>query len=274
MGSSIVATQSNFEVEVIQASYQTPVLVDFFATWCGPCQMLKPILEKLVQEHNFILAKVDIDQNPELANAYAVEGVPDVRIVQKGTMTNGFVGVLPEPKLRELLSDRLKLKSAIEVELDAIHQARQSGNTAEVQERFLNLIEQYPQNRRLLLDAAHFFRETGDLDKAEYLSSQILEHEKEFLAEAQTLKALIQFQRDVDAPILDSESDSLYIEGAKLVLQQEYEAALEHFLTLAGRDRKYRNDGARKAMISIFNLLGDDHPLTSQYRKRLMQTLY
>ena len=101
--------QSTFLAEVLEKSHQTPVVVDFFATWCGPCQMLKPLLEKLVPEYGLVLAKVDIDENPGLAQEYGVSGVPDVRIVVDGLVQPGFVGMLPEPKLREMLQ-RLKFK--------------------------------------------------------------------------------------------------------------------------------------------------------------------
>ncbi|UWU45879.1 thioredoxin family protein [Limnospira platensis] len=92
MGYAIDVNQDNFQAEVIDKSWETLVMVDFFATWCGPCQIMKPILERLTTEYDFILAKVDVDQNPELASQYGIQGVPDVRMVTKGEVKPGFVG--------------------------------------------------------------------------------------------------------------------------------------------------------------------------------------
>ncbi|MEM9906578.1 MAG: thioredoxin domain-containing protein, partial [Cyanobacteria bacterium P01_D01_bin.44] len=104
MGTVIEVDQQTFATEVLQRSVDTIVLVDFFAQWCGPCKLLGPILEKLAGEYDFALAKVDIDQNPDLANTYGVEGVPDVRIVRDGKVSEGFVGALDETQLRSRLT--------------------------------------------------------------------------------------------------------------------------------------------------------------------------
>src|SRR5262245_37085489 len=99
-------TVTTFEKEVVQRSLQTPVLVDFWATWCGPCKTLGPLLEKLAAEHAgaFALAKIDIDQNPELADAFGVQSVPTVVLVAGGQVVDGFVGAQSEAKIRELLA--------------------------------------------------------------------------------------------------------------------------------------------------------------------------
>ena len=122
MGVSVEVDSATFATEVLEASYQKPVLVDFFAQWCGPCKMLKPMLEALAQEYDFVLAKIDIDQSPDLAHTYKVEGVPDVRVVTQGDVNPGFVGVLPEPQLREFLRN-LSLKSELDLGLEAVKAA-------------------------------------------------------------------------------------------------------------------------------------------------------
>jgi putative thioredoxin len=273
MGTSIVVNNQNFATDVVQMSYQKPVLVDFFATWCGPCQLLKPMLEKLAQEYDFVLAKIDIDQNPDLANAYAVEGVPDVRVVRQGEMSNGFVGVLPEPKLRELLA-QLDLKSELETGLEAVRVAQVAGDTTEVEQLLDRLLTQYPDDRSLTLEVAQLWIRQGQLERAEQQLRSIGEHEREFFDKAQALKTLIQFKKEIDQPTLESDLDQHYFNGIKLTLQEHYEEALQVFLELVSRDRRYRQDAARKAMIALFTLLGDDHPLTRHYRKQLMLALY
>lgn len=273
MGMAIAVDSDNFATEVVQRSYEKPVLVDFFATWCGPCQMLKPLLEKLLKEYDFVLAQVDIDRNPELANTYGVEGVPDVRIATQGQIQPGFVGVLPEPKLRELLTN-LNLKSGLEMGLVAIQGAKTAGDIETVKRLFSELIEQYPDNRVLILEAAKFLVGQNRLDSAEKLLSAIQESERSYFTQAQAVKALIQFQRECENPALDHELDKPYLQAAQSTLKEDYEAALQGFLDIVERDRKYRNDGARKAMLTLFDLLGDEHPLTKTYRRRLMSTLY
>ena len=277
MGMSIEVTNDNFAAEVVQRSYDKPVLVDFFAQWCGPCQLLKPLLEKLAQEYDFVLAKIDIDQNPELAKTYGVEGVPDVRFVVDGAIANGFVGMLPEPQVRDLLT-QLNLKSPLEDGLDAIRAARASGDLALAKRLFGELIQTHPEDRRLILAAAQFLVSQNSLESAEKLLSIIQEPEKPYFQMAQAVRGLIQFTRELATlPDSDSEAGSLdwqYAQAVRATLAEDYEIALQSFLAIVGRDRKYRQDGARKAMITVFDLLGDDDSLTKDYRKKLMQTMY
>lgn len=273
MGNAIDVDVTNFEDDVVEASNQKPVLIDFFAQWCGPCQMLKPMLEKLVQEYDFILAKVDIDQNPDLANAYGVEGVPDVRIVQNGEMKPGFVGVLPEPKLRDLLAS-LGLRSDLEVGLDALQQAIAKNDTDAVHDQFNTLMGQYPNDQRLRLEAAKFMLGQEQMEKAETLLAEIPEGDRPYGAQAKTMKGIIQLKKICQDIVPETELDHSFVQGARLALQQDFETALMNFLEVITRDRQYRNDAARKAMLTVFGILGDDHPLTRHYRKQLMLTLY
>ncbi|XGV96703.1 MAG: tetratricopeptide repeat protein [Leptolyngbya sp. BL-A-14] len=273
MGASISVNQSTFATEVIAKSHEKPVLVDFFAQWCGPCQMLKPVLEKLAQEYDFILAKVDIDQSPELAQTYGVEGVPDVRVVVDGTVGNGFVGMLPEPKLREFLA-QLQVTSLLDEALEAIYTDAAIGNVDQAEARLTALLEQHPDNRGLTLEAANFYIEADRLDTAEALLAKIQDYDKDYAPHAKTLKAIVQFKQMAFQPDGDSDLDRAFKQAATLVLEEDYGAALDQFLTILTTDRRFREDGARKAMLAVFDLLGDDHPLTKDYRKRLVMVLY
>ncbi|SRR5579883_2031870 len=273
MGSAISVNQTNFTTAVIDQSHKTPVLVDFFAQWCGPCQMLKPLLEKLAQEYNFVLAKVDIDQNPELAHTYGVEGVPDVRVVVDGEITDGFVGMLPEPKLREFLA-QLQLTSVLDESLEAIYADAAGGQVDRAETRLAALLDQYPDHRGLLLEAASFYIDADRVDTAEALLAKISEYDKEHFPHAKKLKALIQFKRVASEPTGESDLDRAFQQAAGSAVAENYKAALEELLAIVRRDRRFRDDGARKAILSIFDLLGDDHPLTKDYRKRLVMVLY
>ncbi|PSB29726.1 tetratricopeptide repeat protein [Stenomitos frigidus] len=273
MGAAISVNQTNFAAEVIEKSHQTPVLVDFFAQWCGPCQMLKPVLEKLSQEYNFVLAKVDIDQSPELAHTYGVEGVPDVKVVVDGKVTDGFVGMLPEPKLREFLA-QLQITSILDEALESIYADAAIGKVEQAETCLLALLEQYPDNRGLILEAASFYIDADRLDVAESLLAKIPEYDKAYFPDAKTLRARLRFKQIALQPEGESDLDRAFQQAASLVLEENYPVALEQFLAILTKDRKFRGDGARKAMLSIFDLLGDDHPLTKDYRKRLVMALY
>jgi putative thioredoxin len=273
MGSSVSVTRSNFTAEVIEKSYEKPILVDFFAHWCGPCQMLKPMLERLAQEYDFVLAKIDIDANPELAQEYQVEGVPDVKIVVNGEVADGFVGVLPEPQLRGLMA-QLNLKSVIEESLETAYNQAATGNLDQAQTILADLLQQYPNNHNLILEAANFYMEAGQLDTAEKLLGKIQEHEREYYAHAKGLLAEIRFKRAVNEPAGDRDLDRTYQQAGQAAMAKDYETALMLFLEIVTRDRTYKDDAGRKGMLAIFDLLGNDHPVTRHYRKMLTMTLY
>lgn len=273
MGSVIDASNQTFEEAVLEKSFDSPVLIDFYAQWCGPCQLLKPLLEKLAQEYDFVLAKVDIDQNPEIARIYQVEGVPDVKVALQGQVQDGFVGMLPEPELRNFLT-QLNLKSALDEAMATIAAAKATGDTEAVLQGYEQLLAQYPDRPELTLEAAQFQLGQGNLTAAETLLDTVDPRQRPQGDRAQALRSLITFhQVTTDLPP-QTEADKLYQAGAQAAISEDYETALEQFLALVRCDRRYRGDAGRKAMLTLFGVLGDDHSLTQHYRKRLMQTLY
>ncbi len=272
MGQSITVNQAEFEQAVLQPSFERPVLIDFFATWCGPCQLLKPMLETLAQEYDFTLAKVDIDQNPELAKAFRVEGVPDVRIVSQGQVQEGFVGVLPEPQLRELLTG-LGLQSSLEQDLASFDAAQASGDPANIFPALTNLLTRYPNNGAILLKAAQVYLAQGDDALAMQYLDLIDPGDRATADQADGLRGLVTLRQTL-TELGNSDLDTAFGVAGQASLAGDFAAALEGFLGVVERDRTYRNDAARKAMLTIFKLLGDRAPLAATYRKRLMQALY
>jgi putative thioredoxin len=270
MGYAIEVNSVNYETEVIAKSYEKPVLVDFFATWCGPCQMLKPLLEKLQKEYDFILAKIDIDQNNDLASQYGVEGVPDVRIVIQGQMFPGFVGALPETELRQFLAN-CGLKSELELKLDAVKIAKQNGNLSQVKQIFDQLFTLYPDHPLIAIEAAKFLLTLNQPETAEKMLDTIDPQNRNDYNQAQAIKTLINLTK---VPATETNLEPRFNQAIEATFQEDYETALEIFLEIVETSRKYKEDGARKAMVAIFNLLGEQDSLTKTYQQKLMLTLY
>lgn len=275
MGAVVEVSSQTFDEAVLERSLDAPVILDFFAQWCGPCQMLKPLLAQLSDEYDFVLATVDIDQNPELARIYRVEGVPDVKVVAQGQVYNGFVGMLPEPQLRELLG-KLGLRSDLERGLEAIAAAQAQGDTATVAAQYATLLARYGDRPSLCLDAAQFYLSQGELDTATALLAQIDPLQRPEGDRAQALRAVLDWHHTLAVGVEGAETPAgqCYAQGITAAIAGDYDTAIAHLLDLVKRDRAYGKDAARKALLTLFAILGDDHPLTRDGRKRLMQTLY
>ncbi len=272
MGLIYDVTDDNFEEIVVEKSYERPVVIDFWAPWCGPCRVLKPLLEKLSGEYGFVLAKINTDENPHIAQQFGVSGIPDVRIMINGKEVDRFVGALPEPKLREVLSKHIK--SEADKLLEEAKMEYMSGNLIKAEQLYEKLLQEYPDNKKIALEAAQFFIKEGRLDKAQELLDSIKEYHKEYFSRAQALKELILFKKWCEELKPENELDYLLKEGACLALQEDYQKALDKFLKVVQLDKTYKDEAGRKAMVAIFNLLGESNPLTKEYRKKLAMWLY
>jgi putative thioredoxin len=267
MGASVAVSEANFAAEVLGPCEELPIIVDFFATWCGPCKVLKPTLERLAMEYGVMLATVDIDQNPELASQYGVEGVPDVRIATAGRLQPGFVGAVPEGQIREILA-RYELRSELETTLAAAQGAIAARQFPEAKALFDTLFERYPDHPGVTLEAARFLILLQQFEDAERLLNSIPPDQAEHYKRAQGVKSLMRFQQWAAAD--PSQGIGAAAQG---VLQGEYETALQQFLAIVEAGKRDK-DTARQGMVDVFALLGSQHPLTRQYQQALMMALY
>jgi putative thioredoxin len=276
------ATTETFETEVLQKSLQVPVLVDFWATWCGPCKTLGPILEKLAGEYNgaFELAKVDVDKEQQIAAAFQIRSVPTVFLVKGGQLVDGFPGALPEGQLREFLKQHGIEPAAAKAEAD------EPPVTLDPHAQVLALrkaIEAEPDKDELKLDLALALLKIGAAGEAE----QILNALPANLAtddRAVRARARLGFSATLkDAPPVEvleaaiaADPDDLrarHLLGVHRLVAGESEAALEQFLEMLRRDRGFEDGLARKSLIDAFRVI-EDETLVASYRRKMSSLLF
>jgi putative thioredoxin len=282
---SIEVDTANFQQVVIEGSKQAPVIVDFWAPWCAPCRALTPVLDKLAGEYQgkFTLAKINSDENQELAAKFGVRGIPSVKAIVNGQLVDEFSGALPEAGVREFL-DRVIPSPAEELRLQAMQVYGNIGDAKQALELLAQASESDPVNEAVNIDRAAIMIDLGNFESAGRLLDA-LSPLTQMDDRVVSLKARVGFAASIaDAP--DAESLRLRIAHdtndleARLQLanwhvgRQDYAAALEELLDIVHRDRAFRDDIARKTMLQVFSLLGNQGELVSAYRKRLASAMY
>jgi putative thioredoxin len=276
-------TEANFEQEVLERSRTVPVVVDFWAEWCGPCRMLSPILEKLAEERAgaFILAKINTEDAPNLAAAFDIRNIPAVKAFRDGKLLLQFEGLLPEPQLREFIE---RILPSEEEKLIGQTRAVEETNPVEAAKIYTGVLGKDPRNPSALLGLTRLALAAGDENAAAELLKQD-DFVDEFEPEAERLRGMVELRQqargfgDEAAARRKLEADARnarlrYELGSVLAAAGKYPEALETLLAAGEADPKLAAGPVRETMVKIFHVVGVRSKLADDYRAKLSRVLY
>ena len=251
--SVIDVDQSDFQRQVLQRSREIPVVVDFWAPWCGPCRMLGPVLERLANEpdSNFILAKLNTDQNPGIAQQYGIRGIPAVKAFRDGKVVDEFVGAQPEPVVRQFLQ---RVTAGVQARSDA---ARQTAERSPTQQQPSSDPERRLEQARELLrrgDGCEAERMLDDFPAGPAAST------------ANQMRPLARFLCHTPHTG-NGDVDNLYSQAASALRRRDYSAALYQLLAARNNAPASEKSRAQGVMQGVFALLGMDDPIVQQYQE-------
>lgn len=281
---AIDVSEADFDEKVVAASHRQPVVIDFWAPWCAPCKVLKPVLEKLASEYQgkFLLAKVNSDDNPDLSVRYGVRGIPAVKAMVGGKIVNEFTGALPEGAVRDWLSKiipspakemrRVARQRMTEGDLDGalalLGEAAALDPADEwvrVDEAELLLLQDRAVDARALLENLKDLDVVKDGRVAQLLAqARLAQAGADSGSEKALASAIAVNENDLEARLRL---------GKLLVAANRPAEGMDQLLEIVRRDRNFRDDIGRKTLLDVFNLLGGQGPLVSEYRRKLSSLL-
>ena len=277
------ATEENFQADVLDASFERPILVDLWATWCGPCKTLGPLLEKVVAEFNgaLRLAKIDCDKEQALAESFGVRSIPTVVLIREGQLVDAFTGALPESAIREFLARHVEPAEAQEETVEV------APASIETPEQAIARIQQelavQPDKAELKLDLAVAQMQVGNADAAEAeldaLPANLAGDDR-----ARRLRGQLDFARSLRGAPAEAELRARIerdpgdhaardLLGVRLLIDGETAAGLDQFLHVLQADRGWNEGQAKKRLIAAFNVV-DDTDLVGTYRRKMSSLLF
>ena len=274
-GHIVDVTEATFENEVVIRSHELPVVVDFWAPWCGPCLVLGPILERLAIEAGgtFRLAKVNVDENPNLAIRYGVQGIPAVKAFANGQIKTEFGGAQPEPVVRRFIQ-RLAPTEA-ERAVEKAQSLLATRHWQEAEEAFRTVLAKDETNSAAALGLVESLLIQGrGVEPTQILGNFPAGTE---WAKAERLTPLAKLLADVEGDGPYPEDDPLearLYQSTRLFARGNLPAAMDGLLDILREDKGYREGLPRQLLLAIFALLGDNDPLTRQYRDELASVLF
>lgn len=262
----------DFQHDVIDASAQLPVVVDFWAAWCAPCKMLGPILEQLAAsaQGRWKLATVDVDAQPALAQQYQVRGIPAVKLFIDGRLVDEFSGAMPQGALVQWLDSRIPTPAQRQLAEAREHLAHGRRDQARALLQAALIAEPELRDARGLLALALVL---DDPEQALVLAAGIREDADSFAA-ADAARVIAGLLTTDPAGLPPGPAQGDHLLALQALRDGDIGTALGHFLDAIGSDRAYLDDGARKACVALFELLGAEHPQLRDWRRRLQRALH
>jgi putative thioredoxin len=282
---------ANFEQEVVEASKERVIVVDFWAPWCGPCRTLGPALEEVVKAlgPGVALARVNVDENQELALLFRVQGIPAVKIVKDGRLVQEFTGALPKAQIEAILKPLVpRMPGGEEEEGEDLVQGGklllEEGDLEGAAQLFEEKLEAEPDHNQALLGLARVRLHQGDFAAVRQVAERIEEGSAELEQARALLKLIDVYQvareaggRAAAAQRLLADPEDLearYDLACCAAAEGDYATALREWLAIVERKRDFRNGAAREGMAALFHLLGRQHPAVGDYPQRLYRALY
>ncbi len=264
----------DFQSQVIERSRQVPVMVDFWAEWCGPCRMLGPVLERLAGDAGgrWELAKVDTEAHQDIAVQYGIRSIPAVKMFVDGEVVDEFTGALPEPQIRAWL-DRV-VPSGWAAQTAQAQELAAAGEQVQAAALLEEVLEAEPTDETALFALARLLL-WDEAERARTLVEDVGSG-SDRVEEAEGIRRIADLFATLDDPesLPQLPARTTYLAAIAALRTRDVATALDGFISVLGTDRSLDDDGARKACLALFQLLGDDDPVIRQYRPAFANALY